>query len=80
MSGVDDRVHAGAAQAVDRGPRHPNRQARQQGSHTPDVAVVLAGLVGRTQDHIVDPGRVHPIPLHYGPNYMGGQVVRTHAS
>ena len=36
------------------------RQASEERRHPCDVAVVLAGLVGRAEDDLVDVGRVHP--------------------
>ncbi|KAF1051747.1 MAG: hypothetical protein GAK41_01241 [Burkholderia gladioli] len=56
--GDADRVHAGTAQAVDRRIGHAFRQAREQRRHARDVAVVLAGLVGAAEDHVVDRGPV----------------------
>ncbi len=35
-------------------PGHADRQAREQQAHARDVAVVLAGLVGAAEDHVVD--------------------------
>jgi hypothetical protein len=48
------RLHARAAQPVDRGARHARREPRQQRRHAGDVAVVLARLVGAAEDHVVD--------------------------
>ncbi len=49
-----DRVEPRAAQAVDRRAGDVVRQPREQGGHARDVAVVLAGLVGAAEDHVVD--------------------------
>ena len=37
-----------------------DRQPGEQDGHPADVAVVLAGLVGRAPVHVVDGGRVQP--------------------
>jgi hypothetical protein len=44
-----------------------------------DVAVVLAGLVGRTEHDLVDPVGVHAGPPHGLAHHQGGQVVGPHA-
>ena len=53
-AGLDRRLEARAAQAVDRRAGDGGRQARQQHRHPRDVAVVLAGAVGVAEDHVVD--------------------------
>ena len=71
-----DRIHARAAQAVDRRSGHGDRQPRQQGRHAGDVAVVLAGLVGAAQDHLVDRGEVEGgVARHQGCDGRRGEVV-----
>ena len=57
--GGADRVQPRAAQAVDGGPRHVNRQAGQQAAHVRHIAVVFAGLVGTAKQHITDSRPVH---------------------
>ena len=42
-----------SAEAIDRGARHLDRQACQQPGHARDVAVVLTGLVGASEDDVV---------------------------
>ncbi|CAJ5233299.1 Uncharacterised protein [Burkholderia pseudomallei] len=56
--GEADRVHPGAAEAVDRRAGHGVRQAGEQQRHARDVAVVLAGLIRAAVDHVVDGGPV----------------------
>ena len=51
-------VQRRAAEPVDRGRRHADRQPGQQHRHPADVAVVLAGAVGVAPDHVADRGRV----------------------
>ena len=58
--GQAHRLHARAAEAVDRGARHARRQTGQQRRHARDVAVVLARLVGAAQDDVVDRRRIEP--------------------
>ena len=52
------RIEPGAAEAIDRGPRHRYRQSREQPRHASDVAVVLARLVGAAEEHLLDCGRI----------------------
>jgi hypothetical protein len=51
---VLDRLEPGAAEAVDRDSGDLVGQPREQQRHASDVAVVLAGLVGGAEDHLVD--------------------------
>ena len=56
------RVHrclqAASTEPVDGQAGDAHGQSRQQHGHPADVAVVLAGAVGATEDHVVDPCRV----------------------
>ena len=73
------RVHAGAAQAVDGGARHLDRQPGQQAGHARDVAVVLAGLVGAAVDHVAHGPPVElGVARHQCLDRHGGQVVGAH--
>ena len=56
-----DGVHTRAAQAVDSGAGHLQRQACQQQRHARHVAVVFTGLVGAAEDHVGD-----GLPVHIG--------------
>ncbi len=59
------RVQARGAEAIDGARPAPIRQARQQQRHARDVAVVLAGLVGAAQIHLVEGRPVDTgMPLH----------------
>jgi hypothetical protein len=55
---VLERLEPGAAEAVDGDARDLVGQPREQRAMRRDVAVVLAGLVGGAEDHLVD-GRAH---------------------
>jgi hypothetical protein len=55
-----DRVHAGAAQPVDRRARDLGGQPGEQGRHARDVSVVLARLVRAAVDHVLDRADVEP--------------------
>jgi hypothetical protein len=55
------------------------RQAGQQHGHPGDVAVVLAGLVRRAEDHLVHLVRVDAGPAHHLTDDQRGQVVGPHA-
>ena len=56
--GTGDRAESGGAEAVDGFAGDGHRQAGEQERHARDIAVVLAGLVGATHDHVGDRGRV----------------------
>jgi len=63
--GAAHRVQPRAAQSVDGGARHVDRQAGQERGHAGHVAVVLAGLVGAAVEHVGDGGPVHVrVALH----------------
>ena len=53
-AGLDRRLQAAAAQAVDGHARHGGGQAGQQDGHARDVAVLLAGAVGVAEEDVVD--------------------------
>jgi hypothetical protein len=54
-------------------------EASNEERHTRDVAVVFAGLVGTTQDHIVDVGGVDAAARNDRFEHRGGKVVGTYA-
>jgi hypothetical protein len=54
---VGDSFEPRPAQAVHRDRRHLVREAREECGHTSDVAVVLARLVGRAENDMVDAWR-----------------------
>ena len=69
-------VQARTAQAICGRATGRDRQARKQGRHPRDVAVIFARLVGAAENHViqlipVDTG----IARHQGLNRYGGQVV-----
>jgi len=72
----DRRLHAGAAEPVDRLARHLDGEAGQQQAHTRHVAVVLAGLVGAAEHHVVDLVGPDARALDRLPDHQSGQVVR----
>ena len=78
MSGVHDRIHAGAAQAIHGRARHFHRQSGEQGGHASHVTVVLACLVSCAQDDVVDESRVDAIALDDRPNHVRGEVIGPH--
>ena len=65
-----------AAQAVDRLARHVDREVGKQQGHAGDVAIVLAGLVGATENHVVHVGRIDSCALDEDSQHMRGQTVR----
>ena len=57
-------------------PRDVDRQAGEQPCHARHVAVVLAGLVGAAEDHVLDQVRLHAGSLHRGLDRQRREVVR----
>ena len=55
----DHRIHAGGAKPVDRVRRYGSRQPGQEHDHPRQVAVVLARLVRRAQNDLIEPRPVH---------------------
>ena len=49
-----DRIEAGRAKTIERLAGNQFRNAGEQERHARDVAVVLAGLVGATEKHLID--------------------------
>ena len=72
----DDRVETRGAQAVHGQRRHGFGQARQQHRHARDVAVVLAGLVGAAEHHLVH-GKTR-MQVEQPVDRQGCHVVRAH--
>ena len=57
-------------------PGHAVGQAGEQQRHARDVAVVLAGLVGAAEDHVVDRGGGHAgVALHQLADRVRGEIV-----
>ena len=77
--GFANGVETRTAQAIDREAGHAVGDPRQQQRHTSDVAVVLAGLVGATHDHVLDGCCGHTRGLfHEFAQGMRRKVVRPH--
>jgi len=74
----DGRLHTRPTQAVHGLAWNLDRKARQQQCHASHIAVVLARLVGATEDHVGDIGRVHACSLTRFFQSDGGEVVRPH--
>src|SRR5438309_2299125 len=55
--------------------RHLDRQPREQRGHPRHVAVVLAGLIGAPQNHVVDGARIDSGLLDHGPDRYRGEIV-----
>jgi hypothetical protein len=73
-----DRLEAGAAQPVDRGPGHLDRQAGQQNRHPGHVPVVLARLVGSPKVDVLDARRIEVDPPHGFGHHQRRQVIRAY--
>ena len=73
-----DRVHTRTAEAVDRGAADLRWQAGEQGRHARDVAVILARLVGTTEDHVIDGVPVEVVRGHQRLQRDGAQIVGAH--
>ena len=74
-----DRLEPRPAQPVDRQPAHLDREVGEQQGHPRDVAVVLAGLVGAAQDHVLDERRVDAGAVDDRAQDDGREVVRADA-
>ena len=77
LGGRDHRLQAAAAEAVVGGPGHLHREAGQQRRHPGHVAVVLAGLVGRSPVDVFDRRRVHSAAGDEAAEGVGRQIVGT---
>jgi hypothetical protein len=76
---IADRVEPRSAQPVHRNARNGIRQAREKKRHARNVAIVLAGLVGAADNHLVERRPVGlRIALHQRPDRDGGEIVRPH--
>jgi hypothetical protein len=69
------RLEARPAQPVDREPADLDRQSGEEQRHPRDVAIVLAGLVGAAEDHVLDESRVDAALVEDAADCRGGQVV-----
>ena len=56
----------------------PPPASRPAARYAADIAVVLAGLVGGAQDHVVDLGGIDPGSVEQGANDVGGHVIGPH--
>ncbi len=80
-----NRIHAGTAQAVDGGAGNFLRQTRQQRRHARHVAIVFAGLVGATVDHVIDFFPVdagiatHQFAQRHRPKVVGAHILQRSA-
>ncbi|RPK62297.1 hypothetical protein EES44_17835 [Streptomyces sp. ADI96-15] len=72
QGGVDDGLEPGAAAPVDLHARHPVGQPRVEGGDAADGGGV-AGRVGVTEDHLVDPFGVDTAPLDDGGDDVRGE-------
>ena len=70
-----DRLEPAAAQPVDRQAADLDRQPGEQERHPGDVPVVLTGLVGAAEDHVLDQRGIDPGPVHDGTDRGGGEVI-----
>ncbi len=75
---VDHRRQSAGTQAVDRLPGQPRRQAGCEQRVARQVAAVFAGLVGATEDHILQVVDGEPGGFRETRQQQAGQVVRTH--
>ena len=75
--GVVHRLEPAAAEAVHGHAGHGLGQAGEERGHAPDVAVVLARLVRRAEDHLVDLAVADVGPLEDRADDVRREVVRT---
>ena len=60
-----DCLEPAPAQPIDGQTADLHRQSSQEQRHARHVAVVLTGLVGATEDDVLDEGRIDPGPVDY---------------
>ena len=77
--GGDDGLHARGTQPVHGHSRHALWQARQQQGHPRDITVVLAGLVGGAEDHLIH-GRPVEVGMarHQRPDRVRCKIIGPH--
>ena len=63
------------AQPIDRRTWYGRWESCEQARHACDIAVVFAGLIRRTEVHLVDDARVNLRSLNDGPDHMGSEIV-----
>src|SRR5205814_2262017 len=80
LGGARRRLQPRAAQPVHGLARHFDRKTRQEQGHPRHVAVVLAGLIGAAEDHVVDRERIDPAALDDGCDGHGSEIIRAYAS
>jgi len=74
-----DRLHGGAAEAVDGRAGDAQRQLGQKADQAGDVEALLTLGKGAADDQILDGRRIDLGALDQGCHDLGGQIVRTHA-
>jgi hypothetical protein len=80
VRGRVDGLEARTAKAVDGQPADLDREPRQQDGHAGHVAVVLTGLVGAAEDHVLDESGIDRRALDNGAQHRGGHVVGANRS
>ena len=70
-----DRLHRGAAEAVDRGPRRGDRQVRQKRDQARHVHALLAFREGAADDHVLDVLGRHAGARDQGLDHLRRQIV-----
>ena len=71
-----DRLHRGAAEAVDRGAGDRDRQMREQCHQARHVHALLALGKRAADDHVLDVGGLDPASRNQRRDHLGGQLVR----
>ena len=79
VGGRVDRLESGAAQPIDRLAGDLDRKAGKQRGHAGHVPVVLAGLVGAAEDHVLELARLDARSLDRGLDRDRGKIVRPDA-
>ncbi len=75
---LSDRVEPRGAKAVDRHARNGVRQAREQERHAGEIAIVLARLVRRAENDVLDPFGETRMAAHQLANRDRREVVGAH--
>ena len=76
LRGRIDGLEPRPAEAVHGLTRDLDGQPRQEHGHAGDVAVVLAGLIGRPEDDVLDESGIDPRAVDDCPDDERGEVVR----
>jgi hypothetical protein len=79
VAGRNDGLKTGPTKTVHGLSGHFDRQSGEEAGHTGDIPVVFSCLVRCARDHVLNPVRWNPRPVHESSNRDGQEVVRPNA-